>query len=100
MNKTEACGFPIQLICINVKSTFALEPLKGDCFIHETARWNLKLLVRKNCSHDCEMQPVTTKPTSGHSHLHFGRTELLHKHAPQCCDPQAPLQVPQIPTFT
>lgn len=38
MNKTEACGFPIQLICTNMKSTFALEPLKGDCFIHETAR--------------------------------------------------------------
>lgn len=26
--------------------------------------------------------------------------ELLHKHSPWCCDPQALLQVPQISTFT
>jgi len=38
INKTEACGFPIQLIYINVKSTVALEPFKGNSFFHETDR--------------------------------------------------------------
>lgn len=44
-----------------MKSTFVLEPLKGDCFLHETARWNFQLVLRKICSHDCELQPVATK---------------------------------------
>lgn len=61
MNKTEAREFPIQLISINMKSTFVLEPLKGDCFLHETARWNFQLVLRKICSHDCELQSVATK---------------------------------------
>lgn len=61
MKKSEAREFPIQLISINPKSTFDLEPLKGDCFLHETARRNFQLLLRKICSHYCELQPVATK---------------------------------------
>lgn len=64
MNKTEACGFQIQLIYKNTKHTVAFEPLKG---------------------------------------LRVGAatyTELLHRHSPWCCDPQALLQVPQISTIT
>lgn len=79
-----------------MKSTFALEPLKGGCFIHETARQNLKLQLKKNHSHDCELQPGMTKSYIWAQPCVLGCIELLHRHTPWCCDPQAPLQASPI----